>query len=1167
MQHYWSKIDQPARITTLFKSDNFNIFWHDGVWWLTEKETPFISLETPGPNWLPKGWDTQQALFIGWNRWGQAVIEDTHTKQRYIRRGPRTWTLIQSGSSFASDGLWFANETEWKDTIRGWSIIGLFNNAQDCVEWIRNRHKTCPLGTQIISDIFNTPQLTEQETVTERQEPYQPLSLEPHASFVPSGLSQPSQKALQKWTEQHPNETIDSYVKNKCPILKESLTAEQVDAVGLAISSIENHSAFLLGDQTGLGKGRVLAAIAAWAQQENLIPVFFTERPALFHDFWRDIEDVTGNEDPYAHVFMMHQNARVTYPNGDAWKNPFTAKSRIESITEGKLPADVNLIITTYSQFNRKDKNKIDFLKNIAPRAIFLFDEAHNATGQSNIRDAIKTIRQKARGCIYSSATFGKDASHVSFYTELLGDVPHFHDWDYWLGRNDSEPLRVAVSRRLVQAGRMVRREQDLSGLTYQLRQIPENLKPALFEKANYFSQYAASMLQLQGFLNKNFNPNPKHKVDPTRLFGGRLYRLNRLMLMVLALPFAIETAKTLVQQKIKPVFVCDTTLEQALTDDEDATTDGIWTSLGDVLVYEMNDLISGWDITGRPETIQALQTRQEQFKDWIERHFNDLPPSPIDALKTALNSEGISTGEVSGRSQKFVLNEDGWIPFPQDDDRVDVVRDFNAGKLEALVVTRAGCSGISLHAGKRFKDKRKRELIEWQIPLNVAERVQFFGRVYRKDQVVPSSVSTLVLGLPIEKRGHAWQAKKMQRLFQFSVGIADDDTFNGLELNYLDHSKADLWGRLWLQHYPHFAQQMGLSPDSGKNTPWLDRLFSRLGLLNIQQQQDIIDFWDEASNKLFPTMEKDVFTKEPIHSYPNIFGLTLEGYLRNKNEPPQEASIPTMKLQQRLQEWKQKYPYYVNFFNQIEQAETGYTIRWRDSERRKTVSGRLINLWLPEGSFNDFWAAASFQIWSPELEDAVWVSFYQLYEDKTFSIDSRAFSLDAAKVAYNEQHRVKWALKGSPTKLILWKTHQRIGHWNAQDPEHLWLPSFMSPERVFSLSIPLGQPIWWLKYLKYYRNEETLTAYDNKGQPIQLSFSDNGTYTLTWQEQAQVEDGPLVNVVFRQNYGNPRRLSDGRMAMTVDLRNGASLAFHLAGRGIYFGIPAHRENFLNQLN
>lgn len=1166
MNYSWLKIEDNKEITTLFKDNNQAIYWHDGVWWFVPKEGQ--SQETPGAAWLPKGWNTEEALFIGWNRWGQTVIEHTNSKQRYIRRAPRTWVPIQSGSSLASDGLWFANKEEWFDTIQGWGILNLFNNSEECIQWVRTRHKACPLSNDEIHTYYNTSieTLISNENSGERQDPYQPLSKEQHASFVPSGLSTPSIKALQKWAEKHPNESIDEYVQQKAPLVAKSLTAEQVDAVGLAISSIENGSAFLLGDQTGLGKGRVLAAITVWAQQQNLIPVFFTERPALFHDFWRDIEDITGESEPYKQTFMMHQNARITYPNGDAWKNPYTAKARSEAIANNKLPDEVNLIITTYSQFNRKDKNKIDFLKKIAPRAIFLFDEAHNATGQSNIRDAIKAIRQKAKGCIYSSATFGKDASHVSFYTELLGEVNYFHDWDYWLGRNDSEPLRVAVSRRLVQAGRMVRREQDLSGLTYSLRQIPEEFKDELIEKANYFSQYTSSMLQLQNFLNKNFNPNPKHKIDPTRLFGGRLYRLNRLMLMILALPFALDTAKKLIQENIKPVFVCDTTLEQALTDNEDGTIDGIWSSLGDVLVYEMNDLISGWEIIGRPDAIQALKTRQEQFSDWIKRHFSDLPPSPIDALKHGLELLKISVGEVSGRAQKFIFNEDGWIPFPQDDDRVEVVREFNSGKLDSLIATRAGCSGISLHAGKRFKDKRKRELVEWQIPLNVAERIQFFGRVYRKDQVVPSSVSTLVLGLPIEKRGHAWQAKKMQKLFQFSIGLGEDDTFGGLSIDYLDHPKADLWGRLWLQNYPHFAQQMGLTPDSGKNTPWLDRIFSRLGLLNIQQQQEIISFWDESADKLFQTNEQNKFTKQPVHTYPDIFGLTLEGYLREQNPTTIHENIPTLQLNQRLQDWKQKFPYYVNFFNQIQNIEAGYTLKWRDSERRKIVSGRIINLWLPEQPFDDFWAAASFQVWSPELETNTWVSFYQLYEDKNFTLDSRAFSLDAAKMAYNEQHRVKWALKGSPTRLILWKTHQRIGYWNAQDPERLWLPSFMSPERVLNLTIPLGQPVWWLKYLKYYRNEETLTAYDNKGQPIQMSFSDNGTYTLTWVEGAQVEDGPIVNVVFRQNYGNPRRLSDGRMAMTVDLRNGASLAFHLAGRGIFFGIPSTRASFINNL-
>src|SRR3546814_3763613 len=75
------------------------------------------------------------------------------------------------------------------------------------------------------------------------------------------------------------------------------------------------------------------------------------------------------------------------------------------------------------------------------------------------------------------------------------------------------------------------------------------------------------------------------------------------------------------------------------------------------------------------------------------------------------------------------------YVPMPSRD-RNGVIAAFNGGLSHALVITRAGSTGLSLHASERVADQRKRRMIELQIPSNVVERVQFWGRVNRRGQV-----------------------------------------------------------------------------------------------------------------------------------------------------------------------------------------------------------------------------------------------------------------------------------------------------------------------------------------------------------------------------------------------------------------------------------------------
>jgi hypothetical protein len=74
----------------------------------------------------------------------------------------------------------------------------------------------------------------------------------------------------------------------KC--LCDAFSAEQVDALAVAIYNIEEkRQGCIIGDQTGIGKGRIAAGMIRYAVKRGLQPIFLTEKPNLFSDLFRDI--------------------------------------------------------------------------------------------------------------------------------------------------------------------------------------------------------------------------------------------------------------------------------------------------------------------------------------------------------------------------------------------------------------------------------------------------------------------------------------------------------------------------------------------------------------------------------------------------------------------------------------------------------------------------------------------------------------------------------------------------------------------------------------------------------------------------------------------------------------------------------------------------------------
>ncbi|MBL1280308.1 MAG: strawberry notch family protein, partial [Fluviicola sp.] len=182
---------------------------------------------------------------------------------------------------------------------------------------------------------------------------------------------------------------MDNFVRHRLGYqtkiqLCRALSAEQIDAVGVSIYNIEAlQQAVIIGDQTGIGKGRVAASIIRYAVQRGITPIFLTEKANLFSDMYRDL---TAIDSAHLKPFIVNGKASKTQikdENGNVVYEALAKPQQDIIFQDKKVPSEYDFIVATYSQFNSPDKKplKPQFLLSVAKNSIIIMDESHNASG------------------------------------------------------------------------------------------------------------------------------------------------------------------------------------------------------------------------------------------------------------------------------------------------------------------------------------------------------------------------------------------------------------------------------------------------------------------------------------------------------------------------------------------------------------------------------------------------------------------------------------------------------------------------------------------------------------------------------------------------------------------------------------------------------------------
>lgn len=719
---------------------------------------------------------------------------------------------------------------------------------------------------------------------------------------------------------------VDELGYNDKDDLYSHLAAEQVDSVALALQQAKKGNAFIIGDMTGIGKGRQAASLIRYAKKQGQVPVYFTKTAGLLSDVYRDLVDI-GSPELRPFVFGSAKEAAITDSDGNV-VFALPSKSEVKRVLDyieknGKLPDEYDYVLTTYSQVSngvyefdengaRKEKKlakgktfgaaalsgqrRRDAIEKLMGNAYLILDESHTAGGNSGQGNYFQHIIQKAKNVTFFSATFAKRPDNMPIYalrTAMNEGGMKSSDLIDAVKRGGAT-LQEIMSQTLTQCGQMIRRERDMTGVTIDWKAIddPERVQEqreqydsiiGLFNDIiNFQKKYVSSYVDERNDELAAIQSTMGIKKGTAALgiknqpFASKAFNTVQQVLLSLKAKSAAERAIDYLKQGMKPVIALNNTNESqtgnlALGEEMDAPDLGtsLKKGLEGTLRYTQKDAKdnseSGY-IKLSDLGDEAVEAYHELEKK-IEQTSTGLSLSPIDVIKNELQKAGYKVGELTGRQTEFVYNDNGTVTKVKraDTDKKKLARDFNDGKIDALILNKSAATGISLHASSKYKDQKKRVMIVAQQQLDVNDEVQMRGRIDRTGQVARGAYEYVVSLIPAEQRLLMMFKAKLKSL-DANTTSSQKSKFNEMEVADITNKYGDKVVREYMaEHldlYSRMADPFGWEKSHGDDLSRIDpqtlvasgggvgdgeagadasKLLGRMALLRVSEQEKML--------------------------------------------------------------------------------------------------------------------------------------------------------------------------------------------------------------------------------------------------------------------------------------------------------------------------------------
>lgn len=403
--------------------------------------------------------------------------------------------------------------------------------------------------------------------------------------------------------------------------------------------------------------------------------------------------------------------------------------------------------ISTYSQFSKgaEESSKGLLMKAISDGAIFVLDEAHNASGKSNTGKFFKEILNNAEGVTFLSATYAKRPDNMAIYATktALSDATMTDEELEQAIVSGGEALQEIVSSQLAREGQLIRRQRSFEGIETNYLTLDKSIED-LYPQLNLEEEHKAVANKITGlvrdiieFQTKELVPyfeglnqemqdeytqrgfDPKDfmgGIDRMPTFSGIFNLINQMLLSIKADAIATVAIERMKQGK-KPVIALANTMESffdKMTDENGNVVkigDTIKTDFQAVLKARLASVLrySETDEFGNKERHELdvnllsdeAQKSYYDLLDKIEKTSIGIHISPIDVIIEKIQNAGYSVLEVTKRGRKIVSTADGYgILKPNKINPVsDSFRSFNANETDCLIINQSGATGASAHS------------------------------------------------------------------------------------------------------------------------------------------------------------------------------------------------------------------------------------------------------------------------------------------------------------------------------------------------------------------------------------------------------------------------------------------------------------------------------------
>jgi hypothetical protein len=757
--------------------------------------------------------------------------------------------------------------------------------------------------------------------------------------YLPRAQSQHAYTALENLEAQVGN--IDEFVTTELGYssveqMAKGLAGYQIDALGLAIQANKLGKGFIIGDDTGVGKGRTAAAMIVWAKKQGKIPIFVSLNDSLYTDMYRDLTNIGhGN----IKIGMTNAGKKIIKDIGEGrtetvfQNRPGDDTKLTKYITQNKkLPPDIDVLFTNYSQLSggpgSPARQEAVATLVASGDAVLIMDEAHNAAGTATDKDTMgqnaffmslltgknllgKDVDApedwKPPPTVYLSATFAKRPDNMPLYihTNLryAADTPEELTALFSQGVK-TDVLQQVSSEMLVESGSMIRRERSYEGVkmdfviddkntardTREVDKVTEILR-SLVNADRALKEWIKTEAGMDAVIKLGSplaGKNAFKKVQATP-FTGVVHNYIQTLLLSTKTQTAVDMVVDKLNNNEKVVVGLQSTLGSALEDfveqnnikKGDEIPDFGWQTLikravsstkkvtlksavdkeFDEVVFIPDDLMPPYIRAGYDNVNKALENFQ-----------SDLPPSPIDFIRTELEQkyvwtvngkvqvgdtppEGVKARhlvvkEITGR--KDGIDYSGDIPkyvTLDNPSRTSMISSYQngeeskAGPIDVLVINSAGATGISLHASVDAFDQRPRHMIVLQPHGDISVFIQLLGRIHRTGQVEWPSFTMLATGIPAERRILAMLRKKLSSLKSNTSGGSSSTKVEGVDFinMYGDVSTAE-----YLNEHPDIQAFLNTTeysdPDDAAGSDLAHKASGTAGLLSSVDQKEFFD-------------------------------------------------------------------------------------------------------------------------------------------------------------------------------------------------------------------------------------------------------------------------------------------------------------------------------------